>query len=291
MGMRQLKITNSITNRESPSLEKYLQEISKVEMLLPEEEVRLTRLIKQGDKEALDKLTRANLRFVVSVAKQYQYRGLQLADLINEGNIGMMVAAQRFDDTRGFKFISFAVWYIREAILRALHENSRLIRLPINRVALNNQLRKAKSILEQQLEREPTEDELAEKLNMDVRDVIQSMGSNQRAVSLDEPAMDDGEGGLLETLESPDAANEDNDLTHTQSLKKEISRSLKMLTQRQQEVICYFFGIGQEYSLSLDDIAMKFDLTAERVRQIKDSALMALRRTGSYNLLRGFLGN
>jgi len=289
--MRQLKISNSITNRESPSLEKYLQEISKVEMISPDEEVRLAGLIKKGDKNALDKLTKANLRFVVSVAKQYQGQGLSLPDLINEGNLGLIKAAQRFDDTRGFKFISFAVWWIRQNILHALAEHARMIRLPLNKVALNGRIQRAQSMLEQQLERAPSAEELADSLNMDVEDVMQSISHKDRHVSLDTPLSEDEDTSLLDTLENHNAEKTEKNLCHTESLQTEVARSLKILSERQKETICYFFGIGIEYPMSLEDIAQKLDITPERVRQIKDKAISRLRTLSNFNSLRSFLGN
>lgn len=288
--MRQLKISNSITTRESPSLARYLQEISKVEMLSPDEESALTRRIKQGDKAALDKLTKANLRFVVSVAKKYQGQGLQLADLINEGNIGLIQAAHRFDETRGFKFISFAVWWIRQSIVQAITDKSRLVRVPFNKVNLNSQLRQAQQAMEQQLERLPSADELAEQLQLPAKEVADGLGCFTRPVSLDAPVMEEEEGSLLDTLENPDANKENEVFVKVQSLKTEISRTLDQLTERQRQTLCYFFGIGQDHSLSLDDIAAKFDLTTERVRQIKDKALEKLRALPNFNLLRTYLG-
>jgi RNA polymerase primary sigma factor len=290
MGMRQLKITNSITNRESQSLDKYLQEIGKVDMITPEEEVRLAILIKKGSKEALDRLTKANLRFVVSVAKQYQGQGLSLPDLINEGNLGLIKAAQRFDDTRGFKFISFAVWWIRQNILQALAENSRMIRLPLNKVSLSGRVQKAHSMLEQKLERSPSTEELAEVLEMGVEEITHSLGYKNGHVSLDMSLSQDEEGTLLDTLENANAEKADGDLYHKDSLKVEIARSMRILTDKQQQTICYFFGIGIDHPLSLEDIARKFDLTPERVRQIKDKALTKLRTTLNQDSLRSFLG-
>ena len=247
MSMRQLKITYSITNREAQSLEKYLQEISKVEMITPDEEVRLARLIRKGNKEALDRLTKANLRFVVSVAKQYQGQGLSLPDLINEGNLGLIKAAQRFDDTRGFKFISFAVWWIRQNILHALAEHARMIRLPLNKVAMSGRINKAHSMLEQQLERSPSTEELAEVLDMEIDEITQSLGHKDRHVSLDTPFSDDEEGCLLDTLENHNADKTEGQLYHNESLKKEVARSLSILSDRQKETLCYFFGIGLDY--------------------------------------------
>lgn len=290
MSMRQLKISKSITNRESQSLEKYLQEIGKVELIGPEEEVRLARLIKQGDQRALDRLTRANLRFVVSVSKQYQNQGLSLPDLINEGNLGLIKAAQRFDETRGFKFISYAVWWIRQSILQALAEQSRIVRLPLNKVGLTNRIQKAFSQLEQQFEREPSAEELAELLEMDLDEVSASLSISSRHVSMDTPIAEGEDGTLLDVLENPNADKTDEELDHKQSLKTEIDRSLKTLTERQKEVICYFFGIGVDHPMSLEDIGERFNLTRERVRQIKDKAITKLRTTNRINLLRTYLG-
>jgi RNA polymerase primary sigma factor len=290
MSMRQLKITKSITNRESQSLEKYLQEIGKVELITPEEEVKLATLIKQGDQKALDRLTKANLRFVVSVAKQYQNQGLSLPDLINEGNLGLIKAAQRFDETRGFKFISYAVWWIRQSILQALAEQSRIVRLPLNKVGLTNRLQKAYSLLEQQFEREPSAEELAELLEMDLEEVSATLGISARHVSMDTPLSEGEDNTLLDVLENPNADRTDNELDHKESLKTEIDRSLKTLTERQKEVICFFFGIGVDHPMSLEDIGERFNLTRERVRQIKDKAITKLRATNRCKLLRTYLG-
>lgn len=288
--MRQLKITKSITNRESQSLEKYLQEIGKVDLITPEEEVKLARLIKQGDQKALDRLTKANLRFVVSVAKQYQNQGLSLPDLINEGNLGLIKAAQRFDETRGFKFISYAVWWIRQSILQALAEQSRIVRLPLNKVGLTNRIQKAYSQLEQEFEREPSAEELATMLEMDIEEVSATLGIAARHVSVDTPLAEGEDNTLLDVLENPNAAKADMELDHTESLKVEIERSLKTLTERQKEVICYFFGIGVDHPMSLEDIGEKFSLTRERVRQIKDKAITKLRTVNRCKLLRTYLG-
>jgi len=291
MSMRQLKITKSITNRESQSLEKYLQEIGKVELITPEEEVRLATRIRQGDQKALDRLTKANLRFVVSVAKQYQNQGLSLPDLINEGNLGLIKAAQRFDETRGFKFISYAVWWIRQSILQALAEQSRIVRLPLNKVGLTNRIQKAFSTLEQQFEREPSAEELAEMLDMDLEEVSATLGISARHVSMDTPLSEGEDNTLLDVLENPNAEKTDGDLDHRESLKTEIDRSLKTLTERQKEVICFFFGIGVDHPMSLEDIGEKFNLTRERVRQIKDKAITKLRATNRCKLLRTYLGS
>jgi RNA polymerase primary sigma factor len=290
MSMRQLKITKSITNRESQSLEKYLQEIGKVELITPEEEVRLATLIKQGDQRALDRLTKANLRFVVSVAKQYQNQGLSLPDLINEGNLGLIKAAQRFDETRGFKFISYGVWWIRQSILQALAEQSRIVRLPLNKVGLTNRIQKAYSLLEQQFEREPSAEELAEVLEMDIEEVTATLGINGRHVSMDSPLSEGEENTLIDVLENENADKTDGELVHTQSLKLEIDRSLKALTERQKDVICFFFGIGVDHPMSLEDIGERFSLTRERVRQIKDKAITKLKASNQCKMLRTYLG-
>jgi RNA polymerase primary sigma factor len=290
MSMRQLKITKSITNRESQSLEKYLQEIGKVELITPEEEVKLAIRIKQGDQAALDKLTKANLRFVVSVAKQYQNQGLTLPDLINEGNLGLIKAAQRFDETRGFKFISYAVWWIRQSVLQALAEQARIVRLPLNKVGLTNRISKAYSQLEQEFEREPTAEELATLLELDIEEVAASMGSSVRHVSMDQPLADGEDSTLMDVMSNPNSESTDMDIAFRASLKTEIERSLSTLTDRQKEVIRFFFGIGVDHPLSLEDIGARFNLTRERVRQIKDKAITKLRTPSRCNLLRTYLG-
>src|ERR1041384_7518533 len=288
--MRQLKITKQVTNRETASLDKYLQEIGRVELITAEEEVKLAQAIKRGDQKALEKLTKANLRFVVSVAKQYQNQGLTLGDLINEGNLGLIKAAQRFDETRGFKFISYAVWWIRQSILQALAEQSRIVRLPLNKVGLTNRIQKAYSALEQQFEREPSAEELAEVLEMDLDEVSATLGINARHVSVDTPLAEGEDNTLLDVLENPNAEKTDAELDHKESLKTEIDRSLKTLTERQKEVICFFFGIGVDHPMSLEDIGEKFNLTRERVRQIKDKAITKLRTNSRSKALRGYLG-
>ncbi len=290
MSMRQLKITKSITNRESQSLEKYLQEIGKVELITPEEEVNLAVRIKQGDQKALEKLTKANLRFVVSVAKQYQNQGLTLPDVINEGNLGLIKAAQRFDETKGFKFISYAVWWIRQSILQALAEQSRIVRLPLNKVGLTNRISKAYSQLEQEYERDPTAEELAMALDLETEEVSASMSSAIRHVSMDQPLGDGDEASLLDVLENPNADSTDMHLTFKASLATEIDRSLSTLTERQKEVIRFFFGIGVDHALSLEDIGDHFNLTRERVRQIKDKAISKLQVSSRSKLLRTYLG-
>jgi RNA polymerase primary sigma factor len=288
--MRQLKITKSITNRESQSLEKYLQEIGKVDLITPEEEVSLAIRIKQGDQIALEKLTKSNLRFVVSVAKQYQNQGLSLSDLINEGNLGLIKAAQRFDETRGFKFISYAVWWIRQSILQALAEQSRIVRLPLNKVGLSNKINKAYSQLEQEFEREPSPDELASLLEINTEEVEATLGVAARHVSMDAPFVDGEDNTLMDVLENPNSVSADANLTHKESLSTEIDRSLSTLTDRQKDVVKLYFGIGVEHQLSLEDIGEKFGLTRERVRQIKDKAITKLRSASRSRLLKNYLG-
>ncbi|MCC6461996.1 MAG: RNA polymerase sigma factor RpoD/SigA [Saprospiraceae bacterium] len=288
--MRQLKITKSITNRESQSLEKYLQEIGKVDLLTPEEEVDLAKRIKQGDQIALEKLTKANLRFVVSVAKQYQNQGLSLSDLINEGNLGLIKAAQRFDETRGFKFISYAVWWIRQSILQALAEQSRIVRLPLNKVGSLNKINKAFSELEQTFEREPSPEELAELLEITSDEVETTLGVAARHVSMDAPFVEGEDNSLLDVLENNSMPGTDQHLDYADSLRREIERSLSTLTDRQCDVIKLYFGIGVEHPMSLEDIGEKFGLTRERVRQIKDKAINKLRATSRSKLLKGYLG-
>ena len=288
--MRQLKITKSITNRESQSLEKYLQEIGKVDLLTPEEEVDLAKRIKQGDELALEKLTKANLRFVVSVAKQYQNQGLSLSDLINEGNLGLIKAGQRFDETRGFKFISYAVWWIRQSILQALAEQSRIVRLPLNKVGSLNKINKAFSALEQQYEREPSPEELAEVLEINTEEVETTLGIAARHVSVDAPFVEGEDNSLLDVIPNTGATATDDLLEYKDSLKKEIERSLSTLTDRQRDVIKLYFGIGVEHPISLEDIGERFSLTRERVRQIKDKAINKLRLASRSKLLKSYLG-
>jgi len=288
--MRQLKITKSITNRESQSLEKYLQEIGKVDLLTPEKEVDLAKKIKQGDQMALETLTKANLRFVVSVAKQYQNQGLSLSDLINEGNLGLIKAAQRFDETRGFKFISYAVWWIRQSILQALAEQSRIVRLPLNKVGSLNKINRAFSQLEQEFEREPSSEELATILEISADEVETTLGVAARHVSMDAPFVDGEDNSLLDVLENPNTPGTDSGLEYLDSLRKEIDRSLGTLTDRQADVIKLYFGIGVEHPLSLEDIGDRFGLTRERVRQIKDKAINKLRSASRSKLLKHYLG-
>jgi RNA polymerase primary sigma factor len=288
--MRQLKITKSITNRESQSLEKYLQEIGKVDLLTPEEEVDLAKRIKEGDQEALEKLTKANLRFVVSVAKQYQNQGLSLSDLINEGNLGLIKAAQRFDETRGFKFISYAVWWIRQSILQALAEQSRIVRLPLNKVGSLNKINRAFSELEQEFEREPSPEELADLLDIPTEEVETTLGVAARHVSMDAPFVEGEDNSLLDVLENSSTPGTDSAINYRESLRKEIERSLNTLTERQCDVIKLYFGIGVEHPMSLEDIGEKFGLTRERVRQIKDKAINKLRSASRSKLLKHYLG-
>ena len=290
MSMRQLKITNSITNRDSQSLEKYLQEIGKIDLISPEEEVQLAILIKKGDRAAFERLIKANLRFVVSVAKQYQNQGLSLSDLINEGNLGLMNAVRHFDETKGFKFISYAVWWIRQNIVLALAEHARIVRLPINKVALNSHIQKTNAMLEQKLERPATAEELAETLNIKPEEISFSLSMNGPSVSLDTPLAEDGEDSLLDVIENTNAEKANEELDHKQSLKTELDRLFQLLNKKQKETLCYLFGIGMDHPLSLEAIAEKLNVTMERVRQIKEKAIEKLRASANFNLLRGFLG-
>ena len=288
--MRQLKITKSITNRESQSLDKYLQDIGKEELITAEEEVELARKIKQGDQRALEKLTRANLRFVVSVAKQYQNQGLTLPDLINEGNLGLIKAAQKFDETRGFKFISYAVWWIRQSILQALAEQARIVRLPLNQVGSLNKINKAFSKLEQEFERPPSSEELAEALEVPEDKVKESMNVSGRHVSMDAPLTTAEDGGtLMDVMANNDSPKADT-LLMSESLQREIERSLSTLTDKEREIIRLFFGIGMNHGLTLEEIGSKFNLTRERVRQIKEKAIRRLRHTSRNKLLKAYLG-
>jgi len=287
--MRQLKITKSITNRESQSLEKYLQEIGREELITAEEEVRLARKIKEGDQNALDRLTKANLRFVVSVAKQYQNQGLSLPDLINEGNLGLIKAAKRFDETRGFKFISYAVWWIRQSILQALAEQSRIVRLPLNQVGSLNKISKAYSKLEQEFEREPSPEEISKILEIPMEKVSDTMRVSGKHVSMDAPFVQGEDNSLLDVLENSDSPRADHFLMN-ESLQREIDRSLSTLTEREREVVKLFFGIGMPHGLTLEEIGAKFDLTRERVRQIKEKAIRRLRHKSRSKLLKAYLG-
>ena len=287
--MRQLKITKSITNRESQSLDKYLQEIGREELITAEQEVELAQRIKQGDQIALEKLTKANLRFVVSVAKQYQNQGLTLPDLINEGNLGLIKAAQRFDETRGFKFISYAVWWIRQSILQALAEQSRIVRLPLNQVGSLNKINKAFSKLEQEFERPPSSDELATALDLPEEKVKDTMKVSGRHVSVDAPFAEGEDNSLLDVMVNNDSPKADIELMR-ESLQREIERSLSTLTDREKDVVMLFFGIGMQHGLTLEEIGAKFDLTRERVRQIKEKAIRRLRHNSRSKLLKAYLG-
>jgi len=286
--MRQLKITHSITNRDIKSLDKYLQDICSEELLTPEQEVQLAQRIRQGDQEALERLTKANLRFVVSVAKQYQNQGLSLPDLINEGNVGLIKAAKRFDETRGFKFISYAVWWIRQSILQAIAENSRIVRLPSNQLGALNKLKKEISKLEQQLERPPSEEELAEMLDIPEDKIKAIMGISGRHVSIDAPLASDEDVNFVDVLPNEDTPPTDDKLMQ-ESLSLEIERSLSTLTEYEREVIKMYFGIGLPHPLSLDEIAMKFNLTRERVRQIKEKGIKRLKTSSKSKHLKAYL--
>ncbi len=285
--MRQLKITKSITNRESASLDKYLQEIGKEDLITVEEEVDLAQRIKKGDKEALEKLTRANLRFVVSVAKQYQNQGLSLPDLINEGNLGLIKAAEKFDETRGFKFISYAVWWIRQSILQALAEQSRIVRLPLNQVGSLNKITKEMARFEQENERRPSTEELAERLDMSVDKISDAIQVSGRPISVDAPFVEGEDNSLLDVLANDDSPMADADL-NKESLSKEVDRALKQLYDREREILKMFFGIGCQ-EMTLEEIGAKFDLTRERVRQIKEKAIRRLKGQKS-KLLKSYLG-
>jgi len=284
-----LKITKQFTNRESQSLDKYLQEIGKVDLLTPDEEIELAIRIRKNDSLALEKLVKANLRFVVSVAKQYQNQGLSLGDLINEGNLGLIKAAKRFDETRGFKFISYAVWWIRQSILQALAEQSRIVRLPLNRVGALNKIGKAYSNLEQEYEREPNAQELAQELDMDISEVSDTLKIAGRAVSMDAPFNQGDENRLLDILENEEQPSPDFTLM-SESLRSEIERALSTLSEREGEVIKLYFGLSKEHSLTLEEIGEKFNLTRERVRQIKEKAIRRLRHASRSKNLRSYLG-
>jgi RNA polymerase primary sigma factor len=289
--MRQLKITKQVTNRETASLDKYLLEISRVDLITAEEEVELARRIRMGDQRALDRLTKANLRFVVSVAKQYQNQGLTLPDLINEGNVGLIKAAQRFDETRGFKFISYAVWWIRQSILQALAEQARIVRLPLNKIGSISKINRAYSELEQRLERPPSADELAHELEMPVADIKQALASSGRHVSMDAPLVegDESSSSMYDVLENDSLPSPELSLLND-SLRKEINRSLETLTQREAEVVKYYFGLDGKPAISLDEIGQRFELTRERVRQIKEKAIRRLKHTGRSKMLKSYLG-
>ncbi|MBZ4676290.1 MAG: polymerase subunit sigma [Anaerophaga sp.] len=288
--MRQLKITKQVTNRESPSLDKYLHEIGKVQLISAEEEVALAKKIKQGDEKALEQLINANLRFVVSVAKQYQNQGLSLPDLINEGNLGLIKAAQRFDETRGFKFISYAVWWIRQSILQALAEQARIVRLPLNKIGSVNKVNNAFSLLEQKYQREPTSEEIAEVLDMVPKDVKEALKVSNRHVSMDAPLKPDEENTLYDVLLSSDNASPDSQLLND-SLRKEIERSLSTLSPREADIIRLYYGLGGEPPYSLEEIGKLFNLTRERVRQIKEKAIKRLKHTYRSRILRNFIND
>ena len=287
--MRQLKITKQVTNRETASLDKYLQEIGKVDLITAEEEVELAQRVKQGDQLALEKLTKANLRFVVSVAKQYQNQGLTLPDLINEGNLGLIKAAQRFDETRGFKFISYAVWWIRQSILQALAEQSRIVRLPLNKIGSINKINKTYAFLEQSHERPPSAEEIANELDMTINDVKESMKNSGRHVSMDAPLVEGEDSNLYDVLRSGESPNPDKELIH-ESLSTEIERALETLTPREADVIKLYFGLGNHHPMTLEEIGETFDLTRERVRQIKEKAIRRLKHTSRSKILKTYLG-
>ena len=286
--MRQLKITKSITNRESASLDTYLQEIGREDLITVEEEVELAQAIKKGDRKALEKLTKANLRFVVSVAKQYQNQGLSLPDLINEGNLGLIKAAEKFDETRGFKFISYAVWWIRQSILQALAEQSRIVRLPLNQVGSLNKIGKVLSRFEQENERRPSAEELAEELDIPVDKITDTLKVSGRHVSVDAPFVEGEDNSLLDVLVNEDTPNTDGTLMY-ESLSREIDRALATLTERESDIIKMFFGIGCQ-EVTLEEIGDKFGLTRERVRQIKEKAIRRLRQGTRSKLLKTYLG-
>lgn len=287
--MRQLKITKQVTNRDTKSLEKYFQEISKIELITADEEVELAIKIKQGNKRALDKLVKSNLRFVVSVAKQYQNQGLKLSDLINEGNLGLVKAAKRFDETRGFKFISYAVWWIRQSILQALAEQSRIVRLPLNKIGSINKINKMYAFLEQENERPPSAEEIAKKLDMTVNDVKESMKNSGRHVSMDAPLIEGEDSNLYDVLNSGESPNPDRQLLH-ESLRIEINRALETLTPREADVVKLYFGLGEHQPMTLEEIGETFDLTRERVRQIKEKAIRRLKHTSRSKILMTYLG-
>lgn len=287
--MRQLKITKQVTNRETASLDKYLQEIGKVELLTAEEEVALAQRIRQGDQAALEKLTKANLRFVVSVSKQYQNQGLSLPDLINEGNLGLIKAAQRFDETRGFKFISYAVWWIRQSILQALAEQSRIVRLPLNKIGSLNKINKAYARLEQELEREPNYEEIAQVLEISESEVKESLRNSGRHVSMDAPLVEDEDNNMYDVLRAEDSPSPEEGLMY-ESLRKEINRAISTLTPREADVIRLYFGLDGQHPLTLEEIGEKFDLTRERVRQIKEKAIRRLKHNSRSKILKSYLG-
>jgi len=289
--MRQLKITKQVTNRETASLDKYLQEIGRVELISAEEEVELAKKIKAGDRVALERLTKANLRFVVSVSKQYQNQGLSLPDLINEGNLGLIKAAERFDETRGFKFISYAVWWIRQSILQALAEQARIVRLPLNKIGTINKINRAFSELEQKYERPPSADELAEYLDCSTEEVKQSLANTGRHISMDAPLVegDESSSSMYDVLLNDSLPGPENELV-VESLRKDIERSLSTLTQREGDVVRLYYGLNGKYPLTLEEIGERFDLTRERVRQIKEKAIRRLKHTSRSRMLKSYLG-
>jgi len=287
--MRQLKITKQVTNRETASLDKYLQEIGKVDLITAEQEVELAQRIKAGDQIALEKVTKGNVRFVVSVAKQYQNQGLTLPDLINEGNLGLIKAAKRFDETRGFKFISYAVWWIRQSILQALAEQSRIVRLPLNKIGSINKINKMYAFLEQAHERVPSAEEIAKELDMTVSDVKESMKNSGRHVSMDAPLVEGEDSNLYDVLRSGESPNPDRVLLH-ESLRTEIERALETLTPREADVVRLYFGLGNQHPMTLEEIGETFDLTRERVRQIKEKAIRRLKHTSRSKILKTYLG-
>ncbi len=287
--MRQLKITKQVTNRETSSLDKYLQEIGKVDLITAEDEVELAQRIKAGDQRALEKLTKANLRFVVSVAKQYQNQGLTLPDLINEGNLGLIKAARRFDETRGFKFISYAVWWIRQSILQALAEQSRIVRLPLNKIGSINKINKTYAFLEQANQRPPSPEEIAKELDMTINDVKESLKNAGRHVSMDAPLIDGEDSNLYDVLRSGESPNPDRELI-TESLRTEIERALETLTPREADVVRLYFGLGNQQPMTLEEIGETFELTRERVRQIKEKAIRRLKHTSRSKILKTYLG-
>lgn len=286
--MRQLKINRSITNRESEALDKYLQEIGKEELISPEEEVELAQRIKKGDHDALERLTRANLRFVVSVAKQYQNQGLTLPDLINEGNMGLIKAAEKFDETRGFKFISYAVWWIRQSILQAIADQSRVVRLPLNQVSSLNKINRAVNKFEQENERRPSVEELTDNVDLSYEKIDEAINAGARHVSVDAPIGDDENSSLLDVLVNDNAPMADRQLV-AESLEAEVAQALRSLSERERNIVKCYFGIG-EPEMTLDEIGMKYGLTRERVRQIKEKALRRLRVNTRYNILKAYLG-
>ena len=287
--MRQLKITKQVTNRETASLDKYLQEIGRVDLITADEEVALAQRIKQGDREALEKLTKSNLRFVVSVSKQYQNQGLSLPDLINEGNLGLIKAAQRFDETRGFKFISYAVWWIRQSILQALAEQSRIVRLPLNQTGSRNKINKAYARLEQEFEREPNATEIAELLDITEAEVKDSMRNSGRHISMDAPLVQDEDNNLYDVLKSDEVATPETALLY-ESLRKEIDRAMSTLSRKEADILRLYFGLNGSHPMTLEEIGEKFQLTRERVRQIKEKAIRRLKQTSRSKILKSYLG-